>query len=343
MLAQAARMSIDSVALRSPDALLASLPYLIGFTPADSVVVVWLRGSAIVLTQRMDWPISSDPTAWQQALVAPAATTDADEVVVVLVRPCGDAESGDVPARLVGTWVQDACRLAAMPVRDLLHLDEGRWRSLMCADDACCPAVGRVLDDGVQVAVAAEFAAAGHAPLAARADVVASLAFDAATKDRLDGRVARARPPRADREAWRDRTIKAFVEAVDQAPDSARDDRASAGAIAGLGDIRVRDTVLWELTRRDGDALGRALVLLITSLRGCPPSDVPGAATTLAVVAWLLGDGARAMIALERALAVDPQYSLAHLVQRSISSGLPPRAWVEAMGGLSRRACRHGD
>lgn len=335
-------MSIDSVALRSPDALLASLPYLIGFTPADSVVVVWLRGSAIVLTQRIDWPIGSDPAAWQEALVAPAATTDADEVVVVLVRGSDGAEFDPVSARLVGAWVQDAFRLAPLPVRDLLHLDEGRWRSLMCADDACCPAVGRVLDDGVQLAVAAEFAAAGHAPLAARADVVASLAPDAATKDRLDGRVARARPPRADREAWRDRTIESFVDAVDQAPDSARDDRTSARAIAGLGDIRVRDTILWELTRRDGDALGRALALLITALRGCPPADVPGVATTLAVVAWLLGDGARAMIAIERALVADPHYSLAHLVQRSVSSGLPPRAWVEAMSGLSRRACRHG-
>ena len=31
------------------------------------------------------------------------------------------------------------------------------------------------------------------------------------------------------------------------------------------------------------------------------------------------------------------------LVQHSVRIGLPPRAWGEAMSGLTREQCRHGD
>ncbi len=54
------------------------------------------------------------------------------------------------------------------------------------------------------------------------------------------------------------------------------------------------------------------------------------------------GDGARASVAVERALADDPAYSLALLLAQSLSAGLPPEAWREATAGLTRDECRHG-
>lgn len=339
-------MTIDTVALRSPDALLASLPYLIGFTPRDSVVVVWLRGAGIVLTQRIDWPAGGGRAkhreAWLGALLAPTATTDADEVVVVLVGPATDRDAELMPTAELAGWIEDGCRQASLPVRDLLHLHGVAWRSLLCVDEGCCPPSGRAVDDSVRVAVAAEFTAAGQAPLDDRADVVASLSTDDATVALLAGQVAAARRPDDGIEEWRDRTIEGLLRAVDGAPDQPVGEAGCALAIAGLRDVRVRDTALWEITMRGDSARDRALVLLITALRGCERADAPAVATTLAVVAWLLGDGARAAIAIDRALAIDPQYSLAILMQRSLAAGLPPRHWVEAMQGLSRMACRHG-
>jgi len=41
-------------------------------------------------------------------------------------------------------------------------------------------------------------------------------------------------------------------------------------------------------------------------------------------VAWQSGDGALANVALDRALADDPQYSMAMLLRQVISSGAPP-------------------
>jgi hypothetical protein len=57
---------------------------------------------------------------------------------------------------------------------------------------------------------------------------------------------------------------------------------------------------------------------------------------------WLGGDGARANVALDRALADDPDYSLGLMVSAALRSGLPPQSWRDAMSGLTRDTCRHG-
>ncbi len=110
----------------------------------------------------------------------------------------------------------------------------------------------------------------------------------------------------------------------------------------GLADIRVRDTLLWDVAHREPESLPAVFDALAGLLRAAPTGRVAPVATCCAVVAWLQGDGARALMAIERALADDPDYSLAQLVGASLQSGLPPATWREAMAGLARDDCRHG-
>ena len=59
----------SQLAVRSPADLIAAVPYLLGFHPADSVVAVALRGRQIIFAARADLPEpGADP-------VAPAAGT----------------------------------------------------------------------------------------------------------------------------------------------------------------------------------------------------------------------------------------------------------------------------
>jgi Domain of unknown function (DUF4192) len=51
---------------------------------------------------------------------------------------------------------------------------------------------------------------------------------------------------------------------------------------------------------------------------------VPAPASLLAFTAWQSGDGALANIALDRALAAAPGYSMALLLRQAIDSGMPP-------------------
>jgi hypothetical protein len=43
--------------------------------------------------------------------------------------------------------------------------------------------------------------------------------------------------------------------------------------------------------------------------------------------AWLSGDGTFALIAAERALAIDPHYTLAGLLLKLLEGGVPPSSW----------------
>jgi hypothetical protein len=51
---------------------------------------------------------------------------------------------------------------------------------------------------------------------------------------------------------------------------------------------------------------------------------VPAPAALLAFTAWQCGDGALANIALERALAANPRYSMALLLRDILDAGVPP-------------------
>ena len=55
-----------------------------------------------------------------------------------------------------------------------------------------------------------------------------------------------------------------------------------------------------------------------------------------------MGDGARALIAMDRAIEADDQYSLAQLVAQGLAAGLPPAFWTAAMAEVTEEQCRSG-
>jgi Domain of unknown function (DUF4192) len=52
---------------------------------------------------------------------------------------------------------------------------------------------------------------------------------------------------------------------------------------------------------------------------------------SLAFVAWQSGNGGLANLALDRALADEPDYSMAKLLRDALSAGIPPSAAVLSM------------
>jgi hypothetical protein len=98
-------------------------------------------------------------------------------------------------------------------------------------------------------------------------------------------------------------------------------DEPAADLAVALHDVAVRDEVAtWALDRSDG------LLALAQEVarRTAPPSDAP-VCTLLAWIAYARGDGARANVALDRALGTDPEYSLAVLLRQALDGGVTPR------------------
>jgi hypothetical protein len=88
--------------------------------------------------------------------------------------------------------------------------------------------------------------------------------------------------------------------------------------------LPVRDA-LWALITPDN--AGEMVGLWSHVVRCAPPLMSPPSLSLAGFAAWLRGDGALALIAAERALAIDPQYTLAGLLLKVLEGGVPPSAW----------------
>jgi hypothetical protein len=365
--------SIPSLDLTSPDHLVASLPYLLGFAPRESLVIVWTKQGRLLLTQRVDLPPSDgsiDLDRFASTLVLPLHAHSPSEAILIVAGDTAMAVSdpemtGDSPEPVGAGADREVTTFPggkAMPMRklvgalghvlgemnvamkDALYVEGGRFGSYLC-EDACCPETGRVVDPVVANAVGASFALRGVTALGSRSDLVAVLEPDPNGVARLepilverelaiDDLLGDAKGPGI--EHWRDEQVERIAALI--LDDGDLSDDESVTVLIGLCDVRVRDTVLWFLSRAE-NRFG-CLDRLLLTLQLAPNGYVAPIATCAALVAWLLGDGARAMIAIERALNDDPEYSLAALIASSLGAGLPPAAWSEVMQGLSVETCR---
>ena len=100
----------------------------------------------------------------------------------------------------------------------------------------------------------------------------------------------------------------------------ATDDQVAWLALA-LTSLRVRDDA-W--ARMDVDFRDAHTRLWTDVIRRAEPTYLPAPACLLAFTAWQSGNGALANVALDRALAVDPGYSMALLLRDTIDAGAPP-------------------
>ncbi|MHB1164527.1 MAG: DUF4192 domain-containing protein [Candidatus Nanopelagicales bacterium] len=355
--------------LSSPDAFLASIPHMIGFPPTDSIVIVGLgpdhpgAASTVRVTQRFDRPpagIAGDEARQLAAQATePMIRSGSTEVIIAVFAdqyPDPDSELPDAP--LVDALIT-ALDDGDVGIRDALYTDgTSRW-SYGCDNPSCCPPTGRVIPEKVRTLVAAEFALAGSAMVDSRETLAAEVApTDAAARAQVAVQVRAAEQARDDalaapgtnptsttdgpsggREDWREQSITQIAAVTSGAPAGTPE---LARVAVGLGDIRVRDTVLWDLMQPTADT-SAAIAGLASTVRHAPEGHVAPAATVLAICHWTTGDGARADAALQRAHDDDPDYSLAALVRTSLGAGLPPQSWRDALAGLTRDTCRHGE
>jgi len=324
------------VRITSPSSLLALVPQLMGFEPRDSIVVVGTRPprGLVQLTVRFDLPPAPDPE------IANEIARHALSVLVAQGFRTG-VSVGYGPGRLV-TPVADALRRHAagrgFRLTEVLRAEDGRYWSYLCTEPACCPAEG-VPYNTPSHPVTAQFTAAGAPPvLSDRAQLAATLA-------EVDGAAARAMTEATRRAEDRATLLAARaagsgrrgaaralmasegLDAVLRAIDACR----TGGAALGDDDAAWLAMVLLDLRIRD-DAWARMdpvywrdhLRLWTDLTRRARPGYVAPAASLLAFVAWQAGNGALANVALDRAQADDPGYTMASLLRDVINAGTSP-------------------
>jgi hypothetical protein len=321
----------------SPDALLRLIPHLLGFVPQASLVVIGVGPprDRIRVTLRYDLP---DPPA------ADLVTEIAAHALGVLSaqRLTAAVAVGYGPEALVApvaTELREAAWQAAVDLREFLRVQDGRYWSFVCANEKCCPPEGVPFDTAAaDPAEAAALASVGDGVLASRAAVAARVA--------PLGGIARESMRQATRRAERHVTqllakVRKSARLGAARHMIAAEGLAAVGAIiaryradgrftsddeiaritVALRDLRVRDDA-W--ARMDPAHSAAHLRLWTDVVRRAQPGYVAAPAALLAFVAWQSGEGALANVALDRALADDPRYSMATLLRQVITAGAPP-------------------
>ncbi|WDZ85961.1 DUF4192 domain-containing protein [Micromonospora cathayae] len=314
------------LAVRSPADLIAAVPYLLGFHPAESVVLVALRGRQIVFAARADLPPPG-------TAAAPAARY----LAAVLRRQRAEAATiiGYGPAARV-TAAVDAVRHelggADITVLDALRVGDGRYWSYLCTDPGCCPPEGTPYDPTAsQVTAAAVFA--GQVALPDRAALTAQVApVTGPTREAMRAATARARSRLGDllrpvpaEELPSARAVtgpagtahRAALELSRRGERLTDDDAAWLGVL--LTFVPARDDV-WERTEGSDEHID----LWTDVFRRSEPELVAAPGCLLAFAAFRSGHGALAAVALERVLDQQPDYPMALLLDDLLRQAVPP-------------------
>ncbi|MCZ2527265.1 DUF4192 domain-containing protein [Streptomyces sp. HB2AG] len=161
------------VTLRSPGELAEALPYLMGFHPDDSIVLVALHGDRSRFGGRLRLAIPEDAGEWPEAArqltacFVEGARARGRQPDGILVFLCQDPPPGTPPARTaerlrpLAQALRTACGALDVPVPEALCVSGGRWWSYVCPDTGCCPAEGTELGSGGTSVMAAAAAFAG--------------------------------------------------------------------------------------------------------------------------------------------------------------------------------------
>lgn len=314
--------------------LAALLPYLMGFAPAESVVLVGMSGrppryGRVGLTARVDLADVLRPAtggALLRSVLTTIARTGARQVLAVVVS------EADTVDGLVVQGLVDAAAAVRVQLGDVGWHRGDRCFSLLCDDPRCCPPEGFRVDPACEAAVVATFAGTPVAPdrvaveaefagcgLAEGLDPLVAEHEIAMLRADLDGDDGDAATVRA-AEAVLDLARLHDAHREDPRGLPALSDDAAAAALAALGHVAVRDAVWLAVDAREVHGGGLWLEL---ARRAPSPYD----ASPLFLLAWRCwrsGDGVRAVIAAERAEATPGGYSAARLLLDAVSAGMDP-------------------
>lgn len=324
------------VRVSSPADVLAVVPHLLGFHPARSLVVMGVGRprARVQLAFRYDLPDPPDTVHAADIAEHAAGVLRQRRLSTVigvgygpgaLVTPVADALAG-------------AVRQAGLRLHELMRVEDGRYWSYLCENPECCPADGVPFDIQANPAAAA-MTVAGLVAYPDRAALAGTLApvtgaaarsMERATsraRERAAELIAQAPGPGAGRpeRSLVDAGRRAVQEAIATYRAGGRPlaDESVAWITVVLAHLAVRDDA-W--SRMDPGFRTAHLRLWTDVVRRATPAYLPAPASLLAFTAWQSGEGALANIAIDRALAADPGYSLAQLLRDIMDAGVPPSA-----------------
>lgn len=360
------------ITLRSPAELADALPYMLGFHPTDSLVMVAVHGEGGRFGGRLRVGIPPTPEEWEDTarqvadcliLGSERRGAKPDGIIVFLCQdPRGDESAQRVMTRLrpLAQRIRLACGAMDVPVLEALCLSAGRCWSYVCPDERCCPAEGTALAAPGTSVMAAAATFAGLQVRGSLREIERRLTPlrgpVAGVMERALDRAAVALVPKildgATREEVGAETVllaRALMQRMTLTPppeggpgaddwdDALLGNDESASLILGLQDREIRDIAAeW----MENEEAAPALRLWRALARRCVGAYGEHAAAPLTLagwVSWSTGDEPTARIALGMALRADDGYRFAQLLHHACNEGIDPEGLRECLRAERRR------
>lgn len=317
--------------LTSAHDLITAVPFLIGFHPTDSIVLISVKEGAIGVAMRIDLPstINSDEI---DLLAHHFIRDEAEAALLVAYMPEGRNDGDSLLISLGAGLIRNG-----IEIHESLLISGGRYRSIICRDATCCPPAGKALPAIEDSAIAAEHVVAGiPMPYGDISELIDSIAADPISMTK--GWSTAVNNFKIDEDSPEVTALRRDgVESMELLLDEFRigrgptDEMLVARVIGRMSDVQVRD---YAMGVHQEDTYDLYFAMWRELLRLAPVGLVAPIACIVAAMAYENGDGALAQRALDRAIADDPTYPLAALLRRVFNAGWPPQSFAQMRAEL---------
>ncbi|NJP66378.1 DUF4192 domain-containing protein [Streptomyces spiramenti] len=349
------------VTLRGPGELADALPYLLGYYPDDSIVLVALHGPRHRVGGRVRTALPQSPAAWDDTVremvsclsEGSAARTGPPGAMVVYL--CQDPGKDETPTQVMerlrplAQVVRTTCGARDVPVLEALCVSGGRYFSYCCPEGSCCPPDGFPLREERTPTIAAAAAYAGVHVQGSLRDLERRVrplgepvagrqlhAFDVTARALVPRMLARgdaAEAVRAETLNAAERVLTRYRRgglvggdpgAADSRDDSLLTSHEAAALVLGLQDRVTRDRAARWMEGDRGREAARLWRALARRCVGAFEGHAPAPLTLAGWTTWSLGEEAAARVAIGRALELDPDYTFARLLHHAVNDGMDP-------------------
>jgi hypothetical protein len=333
--------------LTSAHDLLAAIPFLIGYHPENSLVVVSLKDETVGMAMRVDYPQHLPEVAYD--LLASHLTRDQAQGALLVAYIPHDRCDGEVVLRELANTLSRV----DISVQESICVKDGRYRSVICRDLQCCPEDGTEVPRIDSSRIALEQVIQGRPmpfpnietlmqsldslPLSREPAWIATVEKFAPPSDENKPQDSSSGRSEALNLCARD-GARAVLELAEKFHENTISHNLEliARVIGRLGDIQVRDFALGS----SGATTHETYFLMWRHLiRIAPRGHVAPIACLFAALAYEKGDGALATCALNLALIDQPGYSLALLLRRVFSAGWPTSSFAALRKELHPKVC----
>lgn len=320
--------------LTSPHDLLTAVPFLVGYQPEDSLVLIGLKDDLVGMAMRIDFPEDFDCDQIDN-LVSHLEKDCAESALLVAYLPKHISECES----LIET-IKDALLLRNINLREAIVVREGRWRSSICTDSECCPLEGSPLPVLSDSRIAAEQVALGNPlPFQDINELVESISQISADPDLLE--VINSVPTidyDDDPRLLQREGAEAVMDLVNEFETGgiSKNQELIALVLVRLHDLQVRDFALGSICSENIDLYWNLWRWL---LRIAPSGYIAPVATLFASTSYEKGEGALAQRALDRAQSDDDKYPLAKLLRQVFNAGWPPETFATMRADLHPKIC----